>query len=175
MMSKSIKDGMTSREVWSNTDFIEKVSQFFDAASDEIDLIYTLLETKYPNDPDAMATALIQQIERKDDENVYSFPYFYDSVTEMYHLARSCSYIESDYYQVPDLEDAEQAPYFDPSDQKFRWREIYNDFCNRFHELDQKSKVRDGRFANWSVPDTAFVNRYGFPDTRPTPSPSYWA
>jgi hypothetical protein len=167
-MAESIRNEMTSKDVWSSPPFIEKVSQFLAAALEEIDLIYSTLEKNHNNDADIMAKALIQQVESDLDDVVYSFPYFYDSLTEMYHLARSCAYIESNHYRFPSLEKEDQDPFFNPDNEKSRWREIYNNFCNKLDEHNLRNKLRDGRFANWSVSDTGFVKTYGFPDTRPT-------
>ena len=172
--SDAIKNKMVSKETWSKPEFIEEVSAFMEAAFAEIELFYALLEERHGGDRDKMAKAMIRQSLSYPDDGeindttIYAFNYFYDSLTEMYHLARSYSSIAGNAYHFSSLTDEDQEPFFDENTPQYRWRELYNSFCQKLDDYGLRTHLKDSRFENWSVLDDCFVDDYGFPDTRPT-------
>lgn len=160
-MSDAIKNKMASKEAWSNPAFIEEVSTFMEAGFEEIELFYSQLEERHGGDRDKMADEI-------KNTSIYTFNYFYDSLTEMYHLARSYTTIAGNAYHFSSLTDEDQEPFFDESTPQYRWRELYNSFCQKLDDYDLRARLKNGRFVNWSIPDDCFVDEYGFPDTRPT-------
>lgn len=178
-MATVIKDQMCSKSMWKNRDFISQVTSFMEAAYQEIEMFFEEIEERYEGDPARMARAMAQ--EGPNDKDPYSlyFPfYFYGSLTEMYHYARSCAYLEDSLFgggrkkiNFPSLIDEDQDPYFTSGTPQFHWRQLYNDFCDKLNEIDglcDHLKKEDERFINWAQPDKGPVKEYGFPDTRPT-------
>lgn len=184
-MATSLKDRMTSKEVWTNPAFIAEVSSFMEAAYQEIEMFYEHLEERYDKDSSQIARAMAQDqlcdVDGKEDKTgqFYFYFYFYNSLTEIYHLARSCTYLENHAIQkgakivhFSSLTDEDQVPYFTPDTPQYHWRMLYNQFCNKLDEIDglrEKLTKEDARFINWSKPDDEIVNEYLFPHTRPTP------
>ena len=126
-MSDAIKNKMASKEAWSNPEFIEEVSVFMEAAYEEMELFYSQLEERQGGDRDKMAKAMIRQSlsyleDGANDTTIYAFNYFYDSLTEMYHLARSYASIAGNAYHFSSLTDEDQEPFFDESTPQYRWR-----------------------------------------------------
>lgn len=177
-LAADIKNRMTDKKVWSDPMFVEQVSAFMEAAYDEMELYYSHLEKKAGGDRDKMAATMqgAYDDEETADSADYTFTYFYDSLTEMYHLARSYASITASpdqrgrkVFHFSPLTAFEEEPFFEPGTFQYRWRELYNSFCQKLDEYDLKDRLGDGRFANWSQPDDCSVDFYGFPDTRPTP------
>lgn len=178
-MATAIKNQMHSQRVWKDPDFISQVTSFMEAAYQEMEMFFEEIEERCDGDSAKMAKAMAQQSLHENDLNSMYFPfYFYSSLTEMYHFARSCAYLEDSplgggrkRIQFPSLTDEDQAPYFISGTPQYHWRELYNNFCNKLKEIEglwDQLKREDQRFINWAQPDEELVEEYGFPDTRPT-------
>jgi hypothetical protein len=178
-MIKSIKEQMISKNIWENRAFIKEVSKFMEAAYEEVENIFIELTDRYGTDAKIIAQVMANQSSDdalEEDRVVYSYIYFYDSLTHIYHLARSNAHFKehpqgrTEIVFSP-LKDQDQDPYFNSDAPQYRWRMLYNDFCNKLDEIDGLRKAlekRDGRFVNWAQPDEKRVASYGYPDTRPT-------
>lgn len=179
-----IQKKMTSEGIWDDHDFIHEVDVFMKEAFKEIQIFYHHLQEKHSKNLDKMAAVMQRQWEGENgleeqlkDSTVYCFKYFYASLTEMYHLARCRAYVVNSKYQPIEygwklsrrLKNSEQRLYFNPQAVQCQWRGLYNAFCRKLDESGMSKRLTDGRFQNWSIPDTCFVDGYGFPDTRPTP------
>lgn len=184
------------KEIWKDDAFIQKFSVCIENSYIQMLLYYEQLKERHHNDPDKMTTAMVlrfiqansrcnltaeqaQALHEKDPTN-YCSMYFHGSITDMYHFARSCSYFENS-KEVEKGQPAQrmklnsklsredQAPYFTTGTPQYRWRMLYNDFCQMIdrHGLREHLGRKDQRFLHWSVPDLGFVEYYSAPDTTP--------
>ncbi|MFI5344707.1 MAG: hypothetical protein ACHQUC_10880, partial [Chlamydiales bacterium] len=196
---KGLKDQVKKigKEIWKDAEFIQEFSVCMENGYKEMILYYQQLKERHHNDPDKMTTAMVlrfiqaaprcnltaEQAEalNKEDPTNYCSKYFFDSITDMYHLARGCCYCEdakvvekgkqpeSVKRYTQQLSHEDQAPYFTTGTPQYRWRMLYNDFCEMIdrHGLREHLGYKDQRFLHWSVPDTNFVEFYSSPDTTP--------
>jgi hypothetical protein len=177
---------MGSKDIWKDDAFIKDVTVFMEESYKTMLIYFSQLSARHHGNPKKMAEVMIRQNfrsaeERKEDLTVYSYPYFYESLTDMYHIARSCPGLmpspweegEQTFDFPSPLTEENQKPYFNPQNVQYRWRQLYNRFCQMLddHQLrgylnDRRSG--DSRFVNWANPDVGYVEYFGFPGTKPS-------
>lgn len=176
----AIKNRMTTKDIWKDSDFVSKVDEFMEAAHQEMNLFFKELEERYEKNPAKMAHAMAQEGPNTDNGPLYLLFYFYSSLTEMYHLARSQAYLEHHassknkrIVRHSSLTETDRQPYFTLNTPQFHWRELYNDFCNKLHQteglLDHLAK-EDKRFIDWAEPDLEDFDKSDIPENHPSSS-----
>lgn len=172
----AIKNRMTTKDIWKDPDFISKVDDFMEAAYQEMNLFFQELEDRYEKDPAKMAHAMAQGA--AENESMYLTFYFYSSLTDMYHLARSHAHLEhhglSNNKRIvrhSALDDTDQLLYYTLTTPQFHWRQLYNDFCDKLHQteglFDHLAK-EDERFINWAEPDLENFDQEKIPKNHPS-------
>lgn len=187
---------LTSKEIWKDPAFIQEVSEFMEEAYNVMVIYFNQLETRHNGNRDEMAQVMVRQPQSylgvsgdklpeciKRDTTDYCHRYFQGSLTDIYHLARGCQYLVDNpcvegemMMRCWSLDTEDQTPYFTTGTPQYRWRMLYNDFCQMLDRYGLREKLNgsdntrglDQRFGNWAKPDTHFVESYGAPDMRPT-------
>lgn len=164
------------QDKWKRPYFIEEVSYFMENAALEVEIFFNQLQKEGKNDPETMADLMTDQKRKKGDPD-YCFSYFYESLTDMYHIARNCrAYVEFNKSLraiAPDpIVDEYQNLFFTERTPQYRWRTLYNNFCDKIDDLKLRDALdkKDKRFTGWAIADNTKIENgmFGSKSGKPT-------
>jgi hypothetical protein len=183
-LRNQIKD---DEAIWKDGGFIQECSQIMEEGYASMELYFRQLAKECNSDPVLMKEQMIMQPQNRETPSQdYSHTFFIFS--KLYHQARSCATQldrktwadpmgMGDHEPMPIREkefltEEDQEPYFNPTKPQYRWRQLYNAFCDLVDKYGVRSHLEkrggDTRFSNWSHPDTQKVFGFYYPDTLPT-------
>jgi hypothetical protein len=141
--------------VWSKEFFLGKLDTFFNYSFQTIEHLLAHAEGETEN-PVELANLL-----RSVNVDSYGHSLWFNSFVRMYHAARSHLTIDADWHFTTNdgarFGSIEQTPYFTPHTREYRWREMFNKFCQRLETLGIHQQLnKDLRFKPWVQPDLAF-------------------
>lgn len=173
--------------IWKDKQFIDEFSQLMEDGYRCMKLYFQELYQKHGSDVHSMMKDMIVQPQNRDVAGQdYSYTFFV--FTTLYHQARGCA-VRLDRQKWKDvmgicddemmplqpkasLTEEDQEPYFNPTKPQYRWRQLYNAFCDFLDKNGLRSQLEgvegDDRFSKWSRPDLNKVSCYDYPGPQPT-------
>ncbi len=172
-------------DIWKDAQFIADFSELMEQNYRYMDLYFKTLAAECKNDPVAMTERMIVQPQNRTgkEKSKLDYSYTFFGFSTRYHLARGCACQVVPKYSIdPDeplpldyaesLTPEQQEPYFNPTKPQYRWRELYNTFCDKVDAYGLRVHLEAGRgdqrFSSWSRHDTKKVKAYYEPDSLPT-------
>jgi hypothetical protein len=172
--------------IWQSPEFIDHFSKLMEDGYRYMQIYFREVSEKCEGDVRKMAIEMTTYPQcRSVPSQDYLHTFFLFS--RLYHYARGCAtqldrdqwaeiYCIDPHEPMPltakeTLTDQDQEPYFNSTKPQYRWRELYNAFCDLVDQNGLRSQLKkrgDMRFIRWSTPDLGKVDHYGSPDTLPS-------
>ncbi|MBS0616107.1 MAG: hypothetical protein JSR58_06110 [Verrucomicrobia bacterium] len=176
-------------DIWNNEQIINDFSQAMEKGYQFMDLYFKKLAQECEKNPNEMKRRMIEQSQNfpPDKQNQQEYARIFFMFPLYYKMARGWSYkyytpgiflnaeAARNYVVDPskleircarELTQEQNRPYFNPTKPQYRWRELYNAFCDKLDAYGLR-EARDTRFDNYSRHDTKKVTSVWL-DTTPT-------